>query len=75
MTRISAVLGLIGVMVLSSTCTAQQLVDNGACTAELSGGLYYNQSAKSWQSTTFRPDHKFVVQIRYWETKKEKRKR
>lgn len=34
-------------------------------------GLYYNQSAKSWQSTTFRPDHKFVVQIRYLETKKE----
>ena len=73
MTRISAILGLIGVMVLSSTCTAQQLVENGAyfCTAELSGGLYYNQSAKSWQSTTLRPDHKFVVRIRYLETKKE----
>jgi hypothetical protein len=48
MTRISAILGPIGVMVLSSTCTARQLVKNGACfcTAELSGGLYYNQSAK-----------------------------
>src|SRR5215813_7056213 len=73
MTRISAIHGLIGVMVLSSTCPAQQLVGNGAyfCTAELSGGLYYNQSAKSWQSTTLRPDHKFVVRIRYLETKKE----
>jgi hypothetical protein len=44
MTRLSAILGLIGVMVLSTTCTAPQLVENGAyfCTAELSGGLYFN---------------------------------
>src|SRR6266478_1692918 len=72
MTRISAILGPVW-LIISGTCTAQQLVNNGAyfCTAEIAGGLYYNQSAKRWQSSTFQPDHKFVVRVQYLETKKE----
>jgi hypothetical protein len=66
------------VIAIACTCTpnvlsAQQPVKDGAyfCTVEFSGGLAYNQTTKRWQSTTFRPDRKFVVRLKFIGTKQE----
>lgn len=34
------------------------------CVQEFGGGIHYDEQAKRWESTTFRPDGKFVIHLR-----------
>jgi hypothetical protein len=44
---------------------AQQYDGSYYCVTEFSGGLAYNETLKTWESTRFRPNHKFVVHFKY----------
>jgi hypothetical protein len=61
-------LSLIAAMV--TTAGFAQKSNEGAysCTAESSGGIFYNDQTKKWEGTRFRPLSKFVLRFNYVRT-------
>ena len=54
------------VLAYGLSATAQPLNDGVyLCTKEFSGGLAYDAKTKKWHSTTFKPDGKFVLRLKY----------
>lgn len=48
---------------------AQQLRDGSySCSAESSGGIFYNNQTKKWEGTSFRALSKFVLGLKYVRT-------
>jgi hypothetical protein len=48
---------------------AQQSKDGTySCTAQTSGGIFYNSKTKKWEGTSFRPLSKFVLSVKYVRT-------
>jgi len=48
---------------------AQQPIEGAySCTAESSGGIFYNDRTKKWEGTRFRPFSKFVLKLKYART-------
>jgi hypothetical protein len=42
------------------------------CTVEFSGGIAFNERFKKWESTTFRPEGKFVLKLKYLKVRTQK---
>jgi hypothetical protein len=52
---------------------AQQSTEGSySCTAESSGGIFYNDQTKKWEGTGFRPLSKFILRLKYVRTTPEK---
>jgi hypothetical protein len=48
---------------------AQQTKEGAySCAAESSGGIFYNDRTKKWEGTSFRPQSKFILRVKYVRT-------
>jgi len=55
---------------MSAAVSFAQQVKEGAysCTAESSGGIFFNDQTKKWEGTGFRPLSKFILTLKYVRT-------